>query len=343
MGAIKAIRSEADYEAALGRIDALMDAAPDTAEGEELDVLTDLVQHYEERLVPMGFPTPLAAIEFRMQQAGLSPRDLVPFIGSRAKVSEVLAGKRPLTLPMVRALHEHLGIPASVLLQEPGARISAPLQGLDWSRFPLKAMARLGWIPDVRDGVMNPRLVMEDLIRRAGGAEFAEAALARKNDHLRVNAKMDQYALRAWCWKVLADADETRVTPYRPGTVTTRFLRQVAQLSWSENGPRQAKEFLGRHGIVLLAVPHLPRTYLDGAALRRKDGTPVIGLTLRFDRIDSFWFCLLHELAHVGRHMDPEGDAAFVDDLTLRDLEVGPEDPRERQADEWAEEALNPT
>lgn len=128
MGAIKAIRSDADYEAALGRIDSLMDAAPGTAEGEELDVLADLVQHYEERVVPMGFPSVQAAIAFRMEQDGLTERDLVPLIGSRAKVSEVLAGTRPLTLPMARALHRHLGIPAEVLLQDPGTRMSEPLE-----------------------------------------------------------------------------------------------------------------------------------------------------------------------------------------------------------------------
>jgi len=134
-----------------------MDAVPGTPEGEELDVLTDLVEHYEEHSVPMGFPSPVGAIAFRMEQAGLSQRDLVPFIGSRAKVSEVLAGKRPLTLPMARALHEHLGIPAAVLLRDPAARIAAPLQGLDWSRFPIKAMARLGWVRDVRDGAAGAR------------------------------------------------------------------------------------------------------------------------------------------------------------------------------------------
>jgi len=342
MSTSKAIRSEADYEAALARIDALMDAAPSTAEGDELDVLTDLVEHYEERAVPMGVPSPLAAITFRMEQAGLSQRDLVPFMGSRAKVSEFLAGKRPLTLPMARALHEHLGIPAAVLLQDPGAWISSPLQGLDWRRFPLKAMARLGWIPDVRNAAADRASAMESLIRRGGGAEFAEATLYRKNNHLRANAKTDRYALRAWCWKVLAEANEVRVASYTPGTVTPTFLRQLAQLSWSEKGPLLAKEYLGKHGVVLLAVPHLPRTYLDGAALRRKDGTPVIGLTLRYDRVDNFWFCLLHELSHVGRHMDSEADAAFVDDLTLRDVDAGQQDPRELQADEWTEEALVP-
>src|SRR6266850_288799 len=81
---IRAIRSEADYEAALTRINDLMDAEGGTPEGEELDVLTDLVELYEAKHVPMGFPSPLGAIRFRMEQSGLSPRDLIPFMGSDA-------------------------------------------------------------------------------------------------------------------------------------------------------------------------------------------------------------------------------------------------------------------
>jgi HTH-type transcriptional regulator / antitoxin HigA len=89
--------------------------------------------------------------------------------------------------------------------------------------------------------------------------------------------------------------------------------------------------------VPLVTVPHLPKTYLDGPALKLGDGTPVVGLTLRYDRLDRFWFCLLHELADVGRHMDVDGQAAFVDDLSLRDVEGASDDPREAQADEWAE------
>ena len=80
-----------------------MDADPGTPEGEELDVLVDLVERYGARHVPMGYPSAIGAIRFRMEQAGLTPRDLIPFIGSRAKVSEVLSGKRPLTMRMARA------------------------------------------------------------------------------------------------------------------------------------------------------------------------------------------------------------------------------------------------
>jgi HTH-type transcriptional regulator/antitoxin HigA len=343
MSNIRAIRTEADYKAALARIDALMDAEYGTPEGDELDVLTDLVGLYESQHVPMGYPSPITAIRFRMEQGGLSPRDLVPFIGSRAKVSELLSGKRPLTMQMARALHANLGIPADVLLQQPGAELPSALAGIDWQRFPLTAMVKLGWIakrPRLRD---HAEAVMRDLIRRAGGDHVLPAALYRKNDQSRANAKTDPYALRAWCWEVLARANATpRPAAYRAGKVDLKFLRKVATLSWSAEGPRLAREFLAKHGIHLVCVEHLPRTHLDGAVLQLPDGTPVIGMTLRYDRLDNFWFCLLHELAHIGRHMDGKRDEAFIDDLSLRDVEGVRRDPQEDEADEWAEEALIP-
>ena len=341
MSKIKAIRSEADHRAALARIDALMEAEAGTPKGDELDVLTDLVEHYEEKDVPMSHPSPLAAIRFRLEQGGLSPRDLIPFIGSRAKVSEILAGKRSLTLPMARALHEHLGIPAEVLLRQSQRTASDRFETMEWNRFPIKAMAKLGWIPGGRKLVGRAEELMRALVREAGGEQVAAAALYRKSQHPRANAKTDPYALKAWCWKVLAEGSARRPKEsYQGGTVTLEFLRQLGRLSWSEEGPRLAQEFLRKHGIALVTVPHLPRTYLDGAALRLADGTPVIGLTLRYDRVDNFWFCLLHELAHVGRHMASDGEEVFLDDLTLR--EGATDDPQEVEADEWAEEALIP-
>jgi HTH-type transcriptional regulator / antitoxin HigA len=344
MSKIRAIRTEGDYEAALARVDALMDAEAGTPEGEELDVLTDLVELYEARHEPMGYPSPLAAIQFRMEQGGLSPRDLIPFMGSRAKVSEVLSGKRPLTMQMARALHANLGIPADVLLQQPGGELPSALEGIDWKRFPLAEMAKRGWIERQRDLKEHAEEIMQDLIRRAGGKDALPAALYRKNDHARANAKTDPYALRAWCWEVLARANATQLpATYKPGTVTLEFLRKVARLSWSSDGPKRAQEFLAMHGIHLVCLEHLPRTHLDGAALQLRDGSPVIGLTLRYDRLDNFWFCLLHELSHIGRHMEVNThNEAFIDDLTLRDVEGARRDLKEEEADQWAEEGLIP-
>ncbi len=337
---IKPVRTEKDYESALGRIEELMEAVPGTNEFDELDVLTDLVELYESKHYPIGYPSAVAAIEFRMEQAMLSPRDLIPFIGSRAKVSEVLSGKRSITMPMARALHEHLGIPAAVLLQKPEISIDDKLANLEWDLFPTKAMAKKGWIPDVANLADQAEEIMRDLIKRAGGKDVASDAL---HSIARVNAKMDPFALKAWCWQVLAEVNENLPKAnYENGTVTLEFLKTVARLSRTENGPLQAKAFLSKHGIAFVIVPHLPKAHLDGAALRLGDGRPVIGLTLRHDRIDDFWFCLLHELAHVGRHMDTDNGSAFVDDMSLRKVEAEREDPREKEADEWTEEALIP-
>jgi len=343
MSKIRAIRTEADYKAALARVDALMDAGFGTPEGEELDVLADLIGLYEGRHVPMGYPTALGALRFRMEQAALSPRDLIPFIGSRAKVSEILSGKRALTMQMARALHSNLGIPADVLLQQPGGELRNALEGIDWKRFPLAEMAKRGWIKKQPNLLTHAEELMLGLIERAGGRDALPVALYRKNDHARSNAKTDPYALKAWCWEVLARANATRLPAlYRPGTVDLDFIRKVAKLSWSAEGPRLAREFLAKHGIHLVCLEHLPRTHLDGAALQLADGTPVIGLTLRYDRLDNFWFCLLHELAHVGRHMDGKRDEAFVDDLSLRGVEGVRRDPKEDEADDWAENGLIP-
>ena len=141
---IKPIRTEGDHKRALARIDEIFDAEEGTAEGDELDVLVDLVMYYESKTVDIGFPDPISAIEFRMDQAGLSQRDLVPFIGSPAKVSEVLAGRRDLTMSMARALHEHLGIPADVLLRKPGAEFDVALEEIEPRRLPLKEMTKRG-------------------------------------------------------------------------------------------------------------------------------------------------------------------------------------------------------
>jgi HTH-type transcriptional regulator / antitoxin HigA len=341
---IKPIRSEVDYQAALQRIEMLMDAEDNTPEADELDVLATLVDLYEDQHYPIDCPNPIAAIRFRMEQTGLSTRDLIPFIGSRAKVSEVLSGKRPLTLQMARALHEHLGIPAEVLLRQPDATLRETPGGVDYSKFPLAAMAKLGWIEKGRNLKDQAEEIVLHLIDRAGGFSTLAAVLYRKNDGARQNAKMDRYALEAWCLQLLATARETPLSvAYQGGIITEELARQVVKLSWSKEGPKLAKEYLANHGIHLIYLPHLPRTHLDGAALKLPDGTPVIGLTLRYDRLDNFWFCLMHELAHVTLHMQPGMDDIFIDDLSLGEIETIDSDSKETEADQWAQEVLIPS
>jgi HTH-type transcriptional regulator/antitoxin HigA len=114
---IKPLKTEADYQEALKEIEHLFDAAPGTREGDRLDVLTTLVEAYEEKHFHISLPDPIEAILYYVESRGLTRRDLERYIGSRARVSEVLNRKRPLTMEMIRNLHKGLGIPAEVLIQ----------------------------------------------------------------------------------------------------------------------------------------------------------------------------------------------------------------------------------
>jgi HTH-type transcriptional regulator/antitoxin HigA len=117
MNAIKPLTTEADYEATLAEINTLMDAEPDTPEGDRLDILVTLVEAYEAKCWRIDPPDPIEAIKLRMQQRGLSRRDLERVLGGKSRVSEVLNRKRPLTLEMIRRLHSLWGIPAESLIQ----------------------------------------------------------------------------------------------------------------------------------------------------------------------------------------------------------------------------------
>jgi len=113
---IRPIRTARDHAHALQRIDELMGAEPGTPESDELDILATLVEAYEDRHFPVADPDPISAIQFRMDQMGLTRKDLEPLLGSRGRVSEVLTGRRALSLQMIRRLHSELGIPLESLV-----------------------------------------------------------------------------------------------------------------------------------------------------------------------------------------------------------------------------------
>jgi HTH-type transcriptional regulator/antitoxin HigA len=119
---ITPIKTDADHRAALAEIEALMNAEPDTPDGDRLDVVATLVEAYEARHFPIAAPDPIAAIKFRMQQMHLTRKDLEPLLGTRGRVSEVLSGRRRLSLAMIRRLNAELNIPAEVLIKEPEGR-----------------------------------------------------------------------------------------------------------------------------------------------------------------------------------------------------------------------------
>jgi len=122
----KILKTETEYETALALVDSLMEAAPDSEEEQALELWTLLVVQYEEKHYPIDPPDPIDAIKFRMDQMGLQQKDLTKYIPAKSKVSEILNRKRGLSLPMIRALHRHLGIPAEILVREIKLEGTAP-------------------------------------------------------------------------------------------------------------------------------------------------------------------------------------------------------------------------
>ena len=339
---IRPIRSDADYELAMARIESLMDLEDPTRDQEdEIELLSLVIEAHERKTVSIDPPDPIEAIRFRMDQAELTAADVAHCFGGRSRVYEVLNGRRALNVNMMRALHEHLGIPADILLGRPGARLLEP-SGHDWKQFPIREMMKRGWLPTVKSIAGSGEALIDTFLSRALGAGRA-LALPSFRQGSRQNAKAEPYALAAWCCQamILSSEDDPLPTTFDPDRVDpVRFLEQIARLSQERDGPRHAVARMGENGIRFVVLKHLGRTYLDGAALRGPDGTPLVALTLRHDRLDHFWFSLMHELAHIVLHLDDDA-CVFLDDMSLRDGSDGSRTAvREREADELAEKVL---
>jgi len=333
----KIIKNEAEYNQALAHLDSVFGAKPGTPEGDEAELLSALIEMYEESAFPIGLPSPVEAIKFRMEQQEMKAKDLIPFLGSASKVSEVLSGKRELSLTMIRKLVNELGIPAEVLLQQPGAVLPSQAVIRESRHFPVAEMVKRGWFPGFQGTVSEARTHLEDLMTDFVGL-LGPSALrpALNRQHVRNGSTQDEYALTAWRIRVANLAQREPLPTYKSGTVSIDFLRELVRLSYLDAGPLLAKEFLNKSGIHVIVERHLPKTHLDGAVMKLPDGTPVVGITLRHDRLDNFWFTLFHELAHLALHLDNGETQIFFDDLS----ESGEKDRIEKETDNFASEAL---
>ncbi|MFT5632610.1 MAG: HTH-type transcriptional regulator/antitoxin HigA [Rubritalea sp.] len=332
----KLIKTENEYNTAMDRHLQLMLDSPDpgTEAFDELELLTLLIQTYEQETVNIDSPTPVEAIKFRMEQEGLKQKDLIAILGNKARVSEVLNGKRPLTIAMARRLNIELGIPAQVLLNDQTAEIP---QEIDTSAFPVKEMHKLGWFPHHCDKTWTEaKIYAEDMLHSVLKHFKDDEIRAFNRAGFKKDAQLDDNALYAWRCKTLLDSEKKKLTKFDRDDLTEEFTSSLAKLSQFPNGPKMAIDLLEQRGIAVIINSHLPKTYLDGAALLNKNGNPLIGMTLRHDRLDNFWFTLFHELGHIKLHLHehPEG---FYDDS-----ESGDNSYKEHQANEFALDSMIP-
>jgi HTH-type transcriptional regulator / antitoxin HigA len=333
------IRSEEQHQEYLSEIQRLLahEPQPGSEEAERLELLSVLVEAFENQKYPIEAPDPISAILFRMQEQGLKQADLVPYFGTRSRVSEVLGRKRPLTVNMIRALSSGLGISTETLVGVGETEVTQTEKDeVDWGRFPIKEMVARGWLQKLSNkAIKSTEELVQGFISNVG-VEFGSSAFRRTlgGD---AYSPATKYALYAWLARVIQKAREKKSTlgSFDRDRLSTTFMRELAQLSWFERGPVLAVEYLEKHGIAVVIEPHLKGTLLDGAAMQDEDGTPIVGLTLRFDRLDNFWFTLLHEVAHIWKHVDRE--ETFLDNL-----DSSSEDRREVEANRIAKEALIP-
>jgi HTH-type transcriptional regulator/antitoxin HigA len=280
---------------------------------------------------------------------GLSQRELAEILGlkeqqvQRYESEEYASASLRRLAEVANALQLNVSEVAE-LKPQTATRPSPKSQEIEWELFPVKEMYRRGWFREV-GFVGSMAAAMADRVDLA--RQYVQEAMPRRQPaflrrRARFGSAMDQYALWAWQCRVLLLAKKEQLKgSYSRDSITEEWLKDLARESRFDDGPRRAKNMLGEAGIPLIIEPHLPKTYLDGAAFLLPDGTPVIGITLRYDRIDNFWFVLFHELIHVMKHLRRGKLEDIFDDLAP-DALPAERDDLERQADTLAGAALIP-
>lgn len=208
---------------------------------------------------------------------------------------------------------------------------------LAWDQFPVKEMYLRNWFEGFSGSLPEAIANAEELLKGFVKGSLDAPVRAAARQRIRAGGTVNRYALLAWQCRVIALANRQEPQKkHRRSTITREWLASLVQLSRNENGPRKAVEYLEDVGIRVVIEPHLSQTHLDGAAFLLRNTSPIIGMTLRYDRLDNFWFVLIHEVVHVMKHLYKGGMESIFDDL---DTEAG---GIEQEADEEAGEILVP-
>lgn len=328
------IRNEEDHTLAINRLEGLIDlgASRNTPEGDELEVVSLLVEDYESRVYNILPPDPIDAILFRMDQLGLARKDLESYLGGRSRVSEILSRKKSLSLSMIKSLYTNLGIPADILLSDPHTDTNDDI--IDIDQFPIDEIRKLGWLDslggetkDIMLGYINPVMDMN-----------ATLAHYRRKINYRSGRAPNEYSLIAWTARIwhLAESRRSEIS-FKSKEISLEAARSIVRLSTYPDGPLRAMDALRSLGVIVIVEKHLRKTYLDGSLIMQKGQNPIIGITIRFDRIDYFWFTLMHEIAHLILHANV-GVTQFYDDLETPITHS----KLEHEADTFAREILIP-
>ena len=275
---------------------------------------------------------------------GWSQRQLADTLGlkeqqiQRYEAEEYASANLPRLTEVANALGLNISEVAEfkATLQKP---FDAHKNDLEWDRFPIKEMYRRKWFKESPGSLEAAMANAEELVREFVKDSLDKPVQAFARQRVRSGGIVDWYALFAWQCRIidLAQKKEKEVAnKYKQKAITNEWLNELVHISVEKDGPKKAFDYLQNSGIRLVIEPHLPQTHLDGAAILLSDGSPVIGITLRYDRLDNFWFVLFHELIHITKHLHKGDIESIFDDLEVEAGDI------EHEADEQAGEILIP-
>ena len=327
---IKPIKNDKDYEDALAAVSSLINEDPmlGTENADKLEVLATLIEKYEDTYYRIEPPYYIDAIKFRMEQQNLQIADLIPYIGTASRVSEILSGKKKLTVEMVNSLANGLNIPEKSLLnQEKGSNEYS--RNIPTAIF--NKMIKRGYFDNIDS---HERATTLQLFFERHSP--VPAAFYRKSSY-RIGKNSNLYLLVAWANRIIDKAANISIPDYKDGTVSLEYMRKIARYSVDDEcGVLNALKQLADDGIKVIIEPQLDGMKLDGVCIMEDKKHPVIGMTLRYDRLDNFWFTLMHELAHIALHIETDQDFIY-DDMTCQEEQLN---SIEKEADLFASNAL---
>ena len=286
---------------------------------------------------------PILLIQARIAQ-GLSQRGLGELVGAKEQQIQRYESEQYASASLKRLLEiaEALKLSITEVAEiSPLTKLkskSSRTASLDWGRFPAHEMYKRSWFKGFQGSFKTLDMEANELVEEFVTTYIKKPSLVLYRQHTRLKPKFDQYALLAWECRILDLASSVKITQeYQPNLLTDEWIESIRKLSSLNDGPSKAREKLMEVGIILVVEPHLSGTYLDGAAMLFNGERPVIGMTLRYDRLDNFWFVLFHELCHVKIHLQ-KGDL----DTIFDDLDADEAEGIEKEADTFAYEVLIP-
>ena len=284
---------------------------------------------------------PRIMIQARIAQR-LSQRELGDRIGVQEQQIQRYESTEYSSASLRRLLQiaDALELDVAELAMSPKDQSSAfeKLEGeLDWSKFPVREMYRRGWFEGFTGSLDVAVQEAENLTRAYVSQVIRRPSIAFHRKRVRSGSSIDEYALMAWECRILWQGMKTELGgEFRIRELDSEWFAGLVKQSAKSDGPLRAKDMLQEVGIALVIEPHMTKTHLDGAALLH-GANPLIGMTLRYDRLDNFWFVLLHELFHVVKHLRKGKMRQIFDDLDATGVDV-----IETEADELARDTLLP-